>query len=194
MSSDRFSYSLPESAPWINPASLIIDLAGFIPFCVLFSHPFSNLPILEHIPPWLIAVSILTFLSALLHESMHYGTIRICSLIWRRVHPNFYPKSIRVTRAPWWLLCVPNRLYTDMLMPSGILLTTVVLSPLLFGLMVALTLLFSCNWQTAFLFAAFQVCGSLNDCRLACRTFRPGNWYLDAGDGRFHFITKIHDR
>jgi hypothetical protein len=183
MSTNRLTFSLPESAPWINPAGLILGLAGFIPLCVLFSHPFSNLPILEHVPAWLFVVSLLTFLSALLHESMHYGAIRISSLIRRRIHPDFQPESTRITRAPWWFLCVPNRLNTDMLMPSGILLTIVAVSPLLIGLIAAFTLLFSCSWQIGVLFAAFQVCGSLNDCRLACGTLRPGYQYLYAGDG-----------
>jgi hypothetical protein len=45
-----------------------------------------------------------------------------------------------------------------------------------------------------FLFAAFQVCGSLNDCRVAWRTGRPGYSHLDSGDGSLQFFFELFPR
>ena len=193
MSKNQFLFVIPVKAHWIDPGAVLVASLGFLPLALLFFPfpPYSNLDLIASICPPLPYVLILTLsIALLLHEALHWCLLKLSCPCWRRLHASFRALPVELKADTWWLPGIPTRAYSDMLMPTGIRLTTAIVLPssLLAFITTLVALTFGCDWRISSITFFIQLGFGLNDFRVACFTVRPGRWYLDNGDQPLQFF------
>ena len=179
MVANQLLFSLPTSPNWITTSSLLIGLIGLGQDIDFLCHQQDPMPSLFAS----IALLLLTLCLVIAHEWLHLFGIKLSCPIWARLHRTFTPKPVRLESPEGWPKFIRTALYTDMKMPTGILLTIATLLPLIVGCLVAGYLASRhLAWPIVCLFLSLQVGFALNDLRIVCLTIQPGRWYLDSGD------------
>lgn len=197
MSGNGALFELVESPSWITPTSTIIGLVSAWPLYFHLYNGHFTTAVVNDICHKLVVVLLLSLVAALgLHELLHYLFLKLCFSVWRRVEPQFRPLPIHMKATVWWLPGIPTRVYTDTLMPTGILLTSVVVLPalVLAGASAVCLSLIGLSWYLWTIAIGLQIGFGLNDFRLSLFTVVPKHWLLDNGGGFFQFHERGYSR